>query len=97
MRRTALCDCSASLRARDQAAHLFADESHQRHFVARMLVRFPVMHVDDADDLPAIDQRHGKKRLVSIFLQRAERLEPGVGRSVLGPAPPPICGPPPSP
>ena len=67
---------------RNDAAHLFADEREQSHFIAGVRVRFAVLHVDDADDEAAIHQRHRKERFVGIFLKRTEGFETGVGRSV---------------
>ena len=67
-------------RFRNHAAHLLADEAHQRHLVRCVPVRLFVMHVDDADQVAAADERHRKESRESVFGQRLEWLEPVVGR-----------------
>jgi len=70
-------------RLRNGTAHLLADESQQRNFVRGVLVRFAMMHVDDAYNIAAAHQRDREEGFVSIFHQRGKALEPAIGPGIL--------------
>ena len=77
--------CSVSCDVLDlEARHLDlgADEEAERrdqlNLAAAVLVRLPVLHVDDADQLAARQHRHRQERLVAILGQLVEGLEPRV-------------------
>ncbi len=82
MRFTALVRLFGQPGLGDRAAHLFADKGHQSDFVRTVLMRVPVMDVDDADQFAGRDQRNRKERLVSIFRERLESFKSGIHRGV---------------
>ncbi len=63
-------------RAHDGPTHLLANEGNQPDLVRSMIVRFPVMHVDDAHHLTGRDQRNRQERFIRIFHEGRKSLEP---------------------
>ncbi len=67
---------------RNGAAHLLADKREGADFFARMRVRFPMMHIDDADGPALVHQRHRQKRLVRVLHQCRKAFEARIGGRV---------------
>ena len=63
---------------RERTAHLLAQSGQDFHFAARVLVRGPVLDVDDAYHPVAGNHRGGKECFKTIFRKFAEVLESGV-------------------
>src|SRR6202142_3855358 len=67
-----------------RAAHLLAYGGEQFHLAAAMLMRLPVLHVDDSDHAVARDHGRREERLEGVFGKVAEALEPRIRVGLAG-------------
>ena len=68
----------------DGAAHLLAHELDGGNLLGGVRVPLAMMHVDHADDLALVDQRHREEGLVGILHQRGKEFEPRIGGGFRG-------------